>query len=208
MNSVFQCFEKKIIFYLKKKYFPLNFGLQPGNARKSSQCEPTEESSEAVHQPPPTLTPPKEYPNFQTEVSNTRGVRKRVNFKLNHHDECIEEEFHVQQAVATRKVYRKTRSKKIAKVNRADMKNVIFNGTFPIDCPLQSRFETGESDGGEECEPLKTMSMRELVADRNVKFNLTKMREEFHESLTEFERFLAKGSPSKFVNTYAVDEPM
>lgn len=220
--------------------------MQP-KSRKVSQCEealqPIEEAVTPTTELAQNHQQHEHFPSFQTEVSRVLspmrsissenfGIRKRVNFKLNNDDEheCIEEEVQVEQAVAMRKVYRKTRKKRtncneLRKYNSLDrdtkIKNVVYNGTFPIDYPLKSRFEKiGSScssaneeeeeigDGGEECEALKTMSMKELVKDRNVKFNLAKMRKEFQESLSEFEKFLAKGRPNRIASTFAIDEPL
>lgn len=193
-------------------------------------------------------------PPSNQEVS-TSGVRKRVNFLLNKSSPVIvdplsipsspEQQSAQQEIVMRSKVYRKTRKKsksdyQIRKVlnssSKSTMKNVVFNGTYPIDRPVKSRFlmqpkpvdscsSLSELDEQEEEEYLKviqkssavveeskaiqSMSMQELVEDKNVKFNLTKMRQEFHKSLAEFEKFLAKGAPKRCnVHTFAIDEPL
>lgn len=186
------------------------------------------------------------------------GIRKRVNFKLNNVQEDIveeqveeeEQELKIQQQqVAVRKVYRKKTKKKrcgtesnaIRKYNsldrRLNLKNIVFNGTFPIDYPLKSRFdarhssssgldysdeyeaiencdheyvedEVGDQERRGESRALHSMSMQELVEDK--KFNIAKMKKEFQVSLAEFEKFLAKGGPThnKNVRTYSIDEPL
>lgn len=189
-----------------------------------------------------------------TEVSNRNlGIRKRVNFKLNNvqadiveedEDETVKPQEQQQQQVALRKVYRKKSKRKrcgvessIRKYNsldrRLNLKNIVFNGTFPIDYPLKSRFESHSSSSGldysdeyeaiENCDheyvdndegrvgesrALHSMSIQELVEDK--KFNIAKMKQEFQVSLAEFEKFLAKGGPThnKNVRTYSIDEPL
>lgn len=198
--------------------------------------QPVENSSPLVEEVPESATQTSsaaagQFSSFQTaEVSTTAahttignnfGLRKRVNFKLNA-EECIEEEEVVQQSVAMRKIYRKTRKKRLGagggggelkKFNSLErnVKNVVFNGTFPIDYPLKSRFESDgsspdEDEREEEAEAFKTMSMQELVESKNVKVNLAQMRKEFEVSFSEFEKFLAKGRPTS--STFAIDEPL
>lgn len=160
--------------------------------------------------------------SFQTDVSSkSLGLRKRVNFKLNNEDNVEEAGVN---AVALRKIFRKTRKKRytnqLKKYNSADsrrtkIKNVVYNGTFPIDFPLKSRFaiysdlsSSGSCSGEdmEEGEAIRSLSMRELVQDKN--FSMANMRKEFQASLSEFEKFLAKGAPSKYLPTYSIDEPL
>lgn len=184
------------------------------------------------------------------------GVRKRVNFLLNKTQNSNDPITLVPSATMAEqpeltirpKVYRKTRKKakshrdllsdsQIKKFNTTTMKNVVFNGTYPIDRPFKGKFvmqpkiidscsSLSELDEQEEEEYLnvmqerksvvveeskafQSMSMQELVEDKNVKFNLTKMRQEFHKSLAEFEKFLAKGAPKRSnVQTFAIDEPL
>jgi len=179
----------------------------------------SEEANDSVE----AATDQKQPEPLQTEVSNQAlskfnnfGIRKRVNFKLNTDQECIEEEV---EAVAMRKVFRKTRKKRLSHGLRnyhsfdknTQIKNVVYNGTFPIDYPLKSRFDGfgsnySEEEAASEAEALQTMSLQELVEDRS--FNMAKMRKEFQASLTEFEKFLAKGTPSRFVPTFLIDEPL
>lgn len=188
-----------------------------------------------------------------TQYATTTGVRKRVNFLLNkttsHDNNPFSLPSSPEQQIAMRKVYRKTRKKIKSQIplslsennnqikrinNNTNIKNVVFNGTYPIDRPLKSRFvsrsnnnkndscsslsELNEQEEEEiliqetviqESKAIKSMSMQELVEDKNVKFNINKMRQEFHKSLAEFEKFLAKGAPNcRNVETFAIDEPL
>lgn len=171
--------------------------------------------------------------------ASTTGIRKRVNFLLNKPLDTknpLSVPSSPEPEIAMRKVLRKTRKKQqIGQVkkfsnNETFMKNVVYNGTYPIDRPVKSRFvpqpkkvdscsSLSELDEHEEEEYLKkaesraikNISMQELVEDTNVKFNVSKMRQELHKSLAEFEKFLAKGAPlpaRKNVQTFAIDEPL
>lgn len=213
-------------------------------------------------------------------TTQTFGVRKRVNFMLNHNntnnviidnhppplpcsynndnnnvsnnpikknsddDVIMPDDDDDDENIVMRKVYRKTRKKQRNSVKNLDkfqlrkfdslgknckIKNVVYNGTYPIDHPICKRFdfqtnydslsssELEEIEEEQEIEEItqeskatRSLSMQELVEDKNVKFNLAKMRKEFHESLVEFEKFLAKGGPGctkKPAGTFAIDEP-
>lgn len=85
-------------------------------------------------------------------TNHSFGIRKRVNFKLNNAQDDIVEELEENKQVVMRKVYRRKNKKKrcgtensVRKYNALDyklnLKNIVFNGTFPIDYPLKSRFE-------------------------------------------------------------------
>lgn len=191
-------------------------------------------------------------------VGVPNGIRKRVNFLLNKTPNKVDPVSPVpsspeQREMMRSKVYRKTRKKSKShrdllsgnqiknfhcQPSMATMKNVVFNGTYPIDRPeYKNRFlmqpkvvdscsslsELDEQEEEEylndtqgkksvvveESKAIQSMSMQELVEDKNVKFNLTKMRQEFHKSLVEFEKFLAKGAPKRSnVQTFAIDEPL
>lgn len=239
---------------LQEQDFNTSFNDPNSLARKlSNQSDHSYTSNKYLSGPPS---------NQEVSTSNSKdpvaiptGVRKRVNFLLNKTPSTIDPfslpsspEQQSQQEIAMRKVLRKTRKKtkshrdlsssdyQIKKVNNnTTMKNVVFNGTYPIDRPLKSRFVLQpkivdscsslseldeqeeeeylnviqESSVVEESKAIQSMSMQELVEDKNVKFNLTKMRQEFHKSLAEFEKFLAKGAPNRSnVQTFAIDEPL
>lgn len=110
------------------------------------------------------------------------------------------------------------------------MKNVIFNGTFPIDDPFSSRFEGDDddellseqsdddgraNDDDDEDEykkdfdgPSQSYSMDRLISDRNIKMNYAKMKDEFQKSFQEFEEYIAAKNRTKNIKTFDIDGPI
>lgn len=122
------------------------------------------------------------------------------------------------------------------------IKNVVYNGTFPIDNPISSRFdgshenddnddeadeedyykedgeedeEYDEDDFGPEKHPSYTM--KELIANKNIKINYNKMKFDFQQSFMKFDQFLDRRGGTgggrgraeiKEIRSFDIDEPM
>lgn len=98
------------------------------------------------------------------------------------------------------------------------LKKVIYNGTYPIDDPLSSRFDEGsgmelvhhrEDDNDDEEDEKESFSIRDLIEDESIDINYSRMKLEFQRSCTEFETFLKKREmkekQKKFWLTFDVD---
>lgn len=91
-------------------------------------------------------------------------------------------------------------------VKKKTGKKVVFNGTFPIDDPISSRFdesnessyddeEEDDDDDDDEIEQGECsdrgVSIEELVVDRKVKLNYKKMMNEYERSFAAFDQLMA-----------------
>lgn len=95
------------------------------------------------------------------------------------------------------------------------IKNVVYNGTYPIDNPISSRFDEAYGDDEEEgedyykeddgvdedydeddYEPDKhpSYTMKELIENKNIKINYNKMKFDFQQSFLKFDQFLDRRS--------------
>lgn len=127
------------------------------------------------------------------------------------------------QSTATQSKGRLMRQMGVLKVNKKlsggvkkrTAKKVVFNGTFPIDDPISSRFDgcndtsdddddevededeeddnddndVDDNDDGECCD--RGVSIEELVSDRKVKLNYKKMMNEYERSFAAFDQLMA-----------------
>lgn len=153
-------------------------------------------------------------------------VRKKVNFNL--------ENCKLQNSNALMKFERRNLNKPhcLDIYNKTmKIKNVVYNGTFPIDLPLSSRFNEFEEncddennsagdeneydeDGNEPFEddsvPRSSLSMNELLKDKEINLNYGKVKYDFENSFLEFEKILDKnnGTRRRDVKSFNIDEPM
>lgn len=133
----------------------------------------------------------------------------------------------------------KNKLSKISRSNRGDtikkriVKSVVFNGTFPIDEPISSRFD--EYDDGQDSQsnysdwdgedliggqseneiPIKNdgfgggISIDQLISNKNIKFNYEKMKNEYDRSFSAFDNLLDQRNRRRLLkNTFDIDEPI
>ncbi|KAJ6636499.1 hypothetical protein Bhyg_15089 [Pseudolycoriella hygida] len=117
-----------------------------------------------------------------------------------------------------------TRQMSVLKVNKKlsgsvkkKGKKVVFNGTFPIDDPISSRFsganessdddnDNSEEDGSdadgyeEPCD--RGVSIEELVVDPKVKLNYKKMMNEYERSFAAFDQLMASRNMQHLRNDF------
>lgn len=102
-----------------------------------------------------------------------------------------------------------------SKSQDSSLKNIVFNGTYPIDKPYSSRFDLGDDEFSDNYprEPSNpnALSIQELINNKNIKLNCMNMRKEFQTSVMKFEEYLARknvsGDKPKLVKTFSIDEP-
>lgn len=115
----------------------------------------------------------------------------------------------------------KKNKKSSGNVKKKRGKKVVFNGTFPIDDPISSRFnesnESSDSDDdynddvvedeenveGECCD--RGVSIEELIVDRKVKLNYKKMMKEYEESFAAFDKLMASRNLQHLRNDFNVN---
>lgn len=199
-----------------------------------------------VRQPPPlppsislSQKPLIETPTTAPEVSKLKIapdpiLRKRVNFKLANNK--IMDAPPPNNLLVKFNNPRKFHPNKLIpyKVSREmKIKNVVYNGTYPIDDPISSRFEEEEIYAQDDCEDVYedqddyevdddddddggggggddgSWTMKELIQDKNIGFNnYSKMKNDFEKSFKEFERILERKSGRSEVKSFDIDEPL
>lgn len=147
-------------------------------------------------------------------------VRKKVNFNL--------ENCNLQNSNALMKFERRNLNKPhcLDIYNKTmKIKNVVYNGTFPIDEPLSSRFNEVDDDKYDDNslneydeeenepfddEPRSSLSMNQLLKDKEINLNYGKVKYDFENSFLEFEKILDKnsGTRRRDVKSFNIDEPM
>lgn len=113
----------------------------------------------------------------------------------------------------------KVNKKLCGSVKKKRGKKVVFNGTFPIDDPISSRFDgcddevSDEDDDDEDdndddetecCD--RGVSIEELVVDRKVKLNYKKMMNEYERSFAAFDQLMASRSMQHLRNDFNVND--
>lgn len=100
-------------------------------------------------------------------------------------------------------------------------KKVVFNGTFPIDDPISSRFNESSDEDDEnvdedededdyeneqgECSD-RGVSIEELIVDRKVKLNYKKMMNEYERSFAAFDQLMASRNLQHIRNNFNVND--
>lgn len=163
------------------------------------------------------------HPPIQSTVKqNDLIVRKKVNFNL--------ENCKLQNSNALMKFERRNLNKPhcLDIYNKTmKIKNVVYNGTFPIDEPLSSRFNEFDDDEVDEnfqneydeednepfdddSQPRSSLSMNQLLKDKEINLNYGKVKYDFENSFLEFEKILDKnsGTRRRDVKSFNIDEPM
>lgn len=156
-----------------------------------------------------------------TVKQNDLIVRKKVNFNL--------ENCKLQNSNALMKFERRNLNKPhcLDIYNKTmKIKNVVYNGTFPIDEPLSSRFNEFEDKYDEsslnkydeednepfdgDSEPRSSLSMNQLLKDKEINLNYGKVKYDFENSFLEFEKILDKnsGARRRDVKSFNIDEPL
>lgn len=163
-----------------------------------------------------------------TIKKNELVVRKKVNFNLKNYD--------LENSNAITKFERRNLNKPhcLDIYNKTmKIKNVVYNGTFPIDLPLSSRFNEFEDNYDEssvneydedeneneqyeddyledDSEPRTSLSMNELLKDKEINLNYGKVKYDFENSFLEFEKILDKnnGTRRRDVKSFNIDEPI
>lgn len=148
-------------------------------------------------------------------MPQTSGLRKRNNVRFQTdavNDVVCNNKTKTNPMITTSKG-KLTRQISVLKVNKKlggsvkkkTGKKVVFNGTFPIDDPISSRFDESESESdvdddddddnddddeqNECCD--RGVSIEELIVDRKVKLNYNKMMNEYERSFAAFDQLMA-----------------
>lgn len=181
-------------------------------------------------------------PEPEVSMPPTSVLRKRhsVRFKTDAViDPCIRSKTNIVPSAATSHNKAKvTRQMSVLKVNKKlsgsvkkkTGKKVVFNGTFPIDDPISSRFddsnessdddadadddeeydEDEEDDDGDEVEQGECcdrgLSIEELIVDRKVKLNYKKMMNEYERSFAAFDQLMASRNLQHLRNDFNVND--
>lgn len=175
--------------------------------------------------------------NNNVIASSVNVVTKHVNFNLTPLDDTATDDIlnnsDISRATGTFRTNHNANSYRASTV-----KNIVFNGTYPIDYPLKSRFDNNDIDH-EAGRPYRarysdydddyddeditsededvedpdedshaSWTMQELIADKSVHFNYSKMCDEIQHSFEQFERFLTKKNEARPVRTFDIDGPL
>lgn len=109
--------------------------------------------------------------------------------------------------------------------SRTSYKPIIFNGTFPIDCPITNKannsyltqdyvddeFYYQEDDGEENDESYsdsETLVTQNFLVKRRISVNYKEMCSDVENSFTNFEKFLNDRRKSIYLRTFEIDAPI
>lgn len=169
-------------------------------------------------------------------MPQTSVLRKRNNVRFKNdivNDPCSKSKTNILSSATMNNKGKVTRQMSVLKINKKlsgsvkkkTGKKVVFNGTFPIDDPISSRFdESNESsdvddddddeynveendDENEQGECYdRGLSIEELVVDRKVKLNYKKMMNEYERSFAAFDQLMANRNLQHLRNDFNVND--
>lgn len=111
-------------------------------------------------------------------------------------------------------------------------KRIIFNGTYPIDCPIKYDAESNEferdylddefyykEDDGEDDEEEddddenysdneSSLAIHKFLVDKRIPINYKKMCTDVENSITQFENLLNERRKSMYLRTFEIDAPV
>lgn len=106
-------------------------------------------------------------------------------------------------------------------------KPIVFNGTFPIDCPIKFEAESNEfiqdyiddefyyrEDDGEEdndesySDNEASLVVHNFLANKGIAINYNKMCTDVESSITQFENILNDRRKSMYLRTFEIDAPI
>lgn len=172
-------------------------------------------------------------------MPQTSVLRKRNNVRFKNdavNEPCNQSKTNTLTSATTSSKGKVTRQISVLKVNKKlsgsvkkkTGKKVVFNGTFPIDDPISSRFDESnessdddvdddydnveeddddhedENEQGECCD--RGVSIEELIVDRKVKLNYKKMMNEYERSFAAFDQLMASRNLQHLRNDFNVND--
>lgn len=105
-------------------------------------------------------------------------------------------------------------------------KPIVFNGTFPIDCPIKYEAESNEfiqdymddefyyrEDDGEENDESysdneSSLLVHNFLVNKRITINYKKLRTDVEHSITHFENILNERRKPMYLRTFEIDAPL
>lgn len=165
----------------------------------------------------------------EPDVSMPNVLRKRNNVRFKNvavNESCNKTKTNMLTSTTSSNKGKLNRQMSVLKINKKLSgsvkkkvgKKVVFNGTFPIDDPISSRFnESSDNDDDDddnvddyeneqgECSD-RGVSIEELIVDRKVKLNYKKMMNEYERSFAAFDQLMASRNLQHIRNDFNVND--